>query len=115
MDQPSLTAFWSIPPADLLARLTTSPQGLSPDEARQRLAQAGANLLRPKRRTDSLTLLLAQYKSPIILLLVFACLLSFALGDQADTLIILTILLLSGYQIHALRSSQTFTPWVRKI
>jgi Mg2+-importing ATPase len=96
MDQPSLTAFWSIPPADLLARLTTSPQGLSPDEARQRLAQAGANLLRPKKRTDSLTLLLAQYKSPIILILVFACLLSFALGDHADAIIILTILLVSG-------------------
>ena len=96
MDQTSITAFWSIPPADLLARLTTSPQGLSPDEAGQRLAQAGANLLRPKRRTDSLTLLLAQYKSPIILILVFACLLSFALGDQADAIIILTILLVSG-------------------
>ena len=56
----------------------------------------GANLLRPKGRTDSLTLLLAQYKSPIILILVFACLLSFALGDQADALIILAILLVSG-------------------
>ncbi len=90
-----VTLFWSSTAADLLARLGTSPQGLSPDEARQRLAQSGANLLKPKKRTD-LTLLLAQYKSPIILILVFACLLSFALGDQADALIILTILLVSG-------------------
>ena len=96
MDQPPVKPFWSSPPADLLAQLGTSPQGLSPDEARQRLDQAGANLLRPKKRTDSLTLLLAQYKSPIILILVFACLLSFALGDHADALIILAILLVSG-------------------
>ena len=96
MDQPPVKPFWSSPPADLLAQLGTSPQGLSPDEARQRLDQAGANLLRPKKRTDSLTLLLAQYKSPIILILVFACLLSFALGDHADALIILAIVLVSG-------------------
>ncbi len=96
MDQQSSTAFWSYAPPDLLAQLASSPQGLSPSEAQQRLARLGANLLKPKRRTDSLTLLLAQYKSPIILILVFACLLSFALGDRADALIILAILLVSG-------------------
>ncbi len=96
MEQQPINAFWSLPTADLLGRLGTSAQGLSPAEARQRLAQAGANLLKPKKRTDPLTLLLAQYKSPIILILVFACLLSFALGDHADAIIILTILLLSG-------------------
>ncbi len=33
MDQPPVKPFWSSPPADLLAQLGTSPQGLSPDEA----------------------------------------------------------------------------------
>ena len=96
MEPQPVFSFWSNDSADLLAQLGTSPQGLSPDEARQRLAESGANLLKPKKRTDSLTLLLSQYKSPIILILVFACLLSFALGDQADALIILAILLISG-------------------
>jgi P-type Mg2+ transporter len=96
MDQQSLSGFWSSPPAELLVRLKSSPQGLSPDEAQGRLAQMGANLLKPKKRSDSFTLLLSQYKSPIILILVFACGLSFALGDHADALIILAILLVSG-------------------
>ncbi len=96
MEPQSFTSFWSCPLADLLARLESSPQGLSPSEAEQRLARVGANLLRPKKRTDSLTLLLGQYKSPIILILIFACGLSFALGDHADALIILAILLVSG-------------------
>ena len=52
--------------------------------------------MRLKRRTDLLSLLLSQYKGPIILILVFACLLSFALRDRADALIILAILLVSG-------------------
>ena len=96
MAQQSLSAFWSISSDDLLAQLESSPQGLSPGEAQRRLARLGANLLRAKGRTDSVTLLLAQYKSPIILILVFACLLSFALGDKADALIILAIVLVSG-------------------
>jgi len=96
VEQAPAPPFWSIPAADLLGRLGSAPEGLSPDEAKVRLAQAGANLLRPRRRTDSFTLLLSQYKSPIILILVIACGLSFALGDHADALIILGILLASG-------------------
>lgn len=96
MERQTLAAFWSVPAADLLQQLDTSPQGLSREEAKQRLARFGANQLRTQKRTDSLTLLLSQYKSPIILILLFACGLSFALRDHVDALIILTILLVSG-------------------
>src|SRR5208337_2386470 len=96
MESQTLAAFWSVPAADLLQQLDTSPQGLSREEAKQRLARFGANQLGVQKRTNSLTLLLSQYKSPIILILLFACGLSFALGDHADALIILTILLVSG-------------------
>jgi len=41
-------------------------------EANQRLASYGANLLKPLKRSDVLTLLLNQFKSPIILIL-FLC------------------------------------------
>ena len=43
----------------------------------QRLARYGSNLLKPQKRSDVLTLLLAQFKSPIILILLFATGLSF--------------------------------------
>ena len=89
--------FWSIAADDLLTQLGTTAQGLSNETARARLAQYGPNLLRtPRRRSDALTLLLAQFKSPIILILVFAAVLSFFLHDAADALIILTIILASG-------------------
>ncbi len=96
MDRQPPATFWSIPASDLLQRLDSSEQGLSGDEVRQRLTLYGANLLRPKGRTDSLTLLLSQYKSPIILILIFACGLSFVLRDHTDAIIIFTILLVSG-------------------
>jgi len=96
MGEPPASSFWSMPAADLVRLLNTTSQGLSENEAGRRLKLYGANLLRPKRRTDSFTLLLSQYKSPIILILLFACVLSFVLRNPTDALIILSILLVSG-------------------
>ena len=95
MKQPSHT-FWSATAAEILKRLQTTPQGLAEGEAQERLARHGSNLLRPKRKTDALTLLLSQFKSPIILILLFAVGLSFLLHDSADALIILIIVVVSG-------------------
>ena len=49
-----------------------------------------------KSRTDTLTLLLSQFKSPIILILLFAVGLSFFLRDFTNAIIILAIVLMSG-------------------
>ena len=89
-------AFWSIPAAELLQQLQTTPQGLTNDEARQHFIRYGANLLKPKKRSSTLALLLSQFKSPLILLLIFASGLSFFLHDPIDAGIILAIVLVSG-------------------
>ena len=86
-------AFWSLSTTEMLQQLQTTKEGLTGDEARQRLARYGSNLLKPPKRSDVLTLLLAQFKSPIILILFFATGLSFFLHDPVDALIILTIVL----------------------
>jgi P-type Mg2+ transporter len=88
--------FWSIPAAELLRQLQTTPQGLTNDEAQQRFIRYGANLLKPKKRSNTLTLLLSQFKSPLILILIFAAGLSFFLHDPVNAGIILTIVLVSG-------------------
>ncbi len=56
----------------------------------------GPNLLKPRKSLTTFTLFLSQYKSPIILILIGAALLSFFLGDHPDAVIILVIVLLSG-------------------
>jgi Cation transporter/ATPase, N-terminus len=88
-------AFWSIPVAELLQQLETTPQGLTSDQARERRSRYGANLLPSKRRADPPTLLRAQFKSPTVLIMLLAAALSFFLPDNADALIILTIVLAS--------------------
>ena len=52
--------------------------------------------MKPKKRSDAFTLLLAQFKSPVILILIFASGLSFFLGDAVNALIILVIILASS-------------------
>jgi Mg2+-importing ATPase len=89
-------AFWSVSASDLLDRVQTSPQGLTGDEAQKRLARYGYNLLRPKKRTDTPALLLAQFKAPLVLILVFAAVLSYFLGDQTNAIIILGIVFISS-------------------
>ena len=91
-----MPSFWSIPPTDLLTQLETRQEGLSSVEAKRRLISYGANLLKPPQRSDALALLLSQFKSPIILTLVFAAGLSFFLHDPVDAVIILMIVLISG-------------------
>jgi Mg2+-importing ATPase len=90
-------AFWSTPAPALLERLQTAPEGLSLNEARRRLRQSGALPLRSHPRRRALGLLLAQFCSPIVLILLFAAGLSFFLHQRVDALIILSIVLLSGW------------------
>jgi P-type Mg2+ transporter len=89
-------AFWSLTAPDVMVRLETSREGLPGAEARQRLDRFGLNTLKTRKHAGVASLLLSQYKSPIILLLLFACLLSFAVRDHVDALIILAILIVSG-------------------
>ena len=90
------SAFWSVSAGDVLQQLGTTKEGMSSEEAKQRLARYGSNLLKPQARSNVLVLLLGQFKSPIILLLLFATGLSFFLHDPVNALIILAIVLASG-------------------
>ena len=88
--------FWSIPTSEMLKKLQMTTDGLKSSEVRERLNRYGANILKPKKRTDTITLLLSQFRSPIILILLFASGLSFFLGDVTDTIIIVIIILISS-------------------
>jgi Mg2+-importing ATPase len=89
-------AFWSVSWSEMLLKLETTREGLTDDEAKARLARYGANLLKPPKRSDALTLLLGQFKSPIILILLMATGLAFFLHDSVNAFIILSIVLVSG-------------------
>ncbi len=92
----NLQSFWSITATELLNRLQATAGGLTTDETKKRLISYGANRLKPKKRSDAFTLLIAQFKSPIILILLFATCLSLFLHNMVDASIILIIVVISG-------------------
>jgi Mg2+-importing ATPase len=92
----SATSFWNLPASEVIRRLGTSFNGLDQEEARLRLSRFGSNILKPRKRSDVPTLLLAQFKSPIVLILLVCVGLSFVLHDRVDAGIILAIVLVSA-------------------
>ncbi|HEY9672713.1 MAG TPA: magnesium-translocating P-type ATPase, partial [Waterburya sp.] len=88
--------FWSLPTDQVLQQTHSTTSGLSRQDAKQRLSEYGANSLKQKHKSSVFILLLNQFKSPIILILIFAAVLSIFLKDALDAIIILTIVLISG-------------------
>jgi len=92
----NLLTFWSMPIEDLLLHLRANPEGLSAKEAHRRLWTVTPRLPEVRRTKRVLTLLLAQFQSPIVLILLFAVALSFFLHEATDALLILSIVVVSG-------------------
>ncbi|WP_414515828.1 magnesium-translocating P-type ATPase [Nostoc sp. PCC 9305] len=93
---PQLSTFWSLSTDRVLQQMHSTTAGLSRQDAKQRLSEFGANSLKQKHKSSAWMLLLNQFKSPIILILIFAAVLSIILKDAADAIIILTIVFISG-------------------
>ena len=75
---------------------TDRAKGLTPQEASDRLAQTGPNALREQPRPTFWHRLLAQFQSFVIYVLIFAALLSAALGDWIEAVVILAIVVLNA-------------------
>ena len=95
-DNSAGVAYWAIPAEELLRQSGSSRAGLSVTEAARLLTNYGPNRLRETGRTRALLILLAQFKSPLVLMLVFAALISMLTGGLVDTLILLGIILASA-------------------
>jgi Mg2+-importing ATPase len=91
-----LTRFWAVTIEELTHSLDTSEAGLTSSEAKRRLRTYGANRLQSASKTASLALLLRQFKSPLLLILLVAAGLSFFLNESIDAAIIIAIILLSA-------------------
>jgi Mg2+-importing ATPase len=85
--------YWSHDASELLAALATSPRGLSSAEAANRLKLNGPNVIAEQREVAAVRLLLRQFASPLVLILVFGAAVSLFVRDWVDAAIILAIVL----------------------
>lgn len=88
--------LWHLPLEHIYKQLQSSEKGLSSSEAKKRLKTYGLNTLTPPQKHKGIKLFFNQYKSPLVLLLIGAALLSVFLGQFLDASIIFSIVFLGG-------------------
>jgi Mg2+-importing ATPase len=88
-------AFWSRDAGELAAALASGPTGLSGAEAARRLHPEARERIAGKPVRTALRLLARQFRSPLVLILVFAAAVSSVLGNWTEAAIILAIVLAS--------------------
>lgn len=80
----------------VMQKLETSENGLSDREALERLSYYGANELRKKQRKSIGKMLLEQITDVMVLILIAAAVLSMFLGEWAEAIVILTIVVIDA-------------------
>ena len=95
-EKTSRLQFWSCSGEEVLSELDTDRSGLSTDEAMARLVRYGPNQLAEAPRGSRLRAFVAQFRSPIVLILLFAAGVAFFVGDRTTAAIITVIVLISA-------------------
>jgi len=86
-----------LPLAEAFERLQADGvRGLSPSEVTRRLAQYGPNSLSQARERSTLSILLAQFRSLIVALLVAATVIAVVMGDIIEAAAILVVIVLNA-------------------
>jgi Mg2+-importing ATPase len=86
-------AYWCLPPEELLVRLGSDASGLSGRKASARLKLHGPNALDATKRATALGLFFNQFKSPLVLILVIASIISMFAAEWVDAAVVLAIVL----------------------
>ena len=89
-------SWHALTPSEVLALLATDPEvGLSPHEARRRLANVGENRIGDHHERPLWRLALDQFRSLVVLLLLLAAAIAWALDERPEAVAILVALLLN--------------------
>jgi len=88
--------YYTLNTKDALKMLNTSEKGLTTKVAIKRQEKYGYNELKKEKETTKLKIFLDQFKNALILLLIFAGILSLALGEKIESVAIFVIILLNA-------------------
>ncbi len=102
---------WTRSVDEILKELDTSADGLTAEEVTKRREQYGSNRLRTKQKSSIWQILIEQFKSLVVGLLVVAALFSFAFGDFVEGIAITAVILVNsaiGFftELRAVRSME---------
>ena len=90
------TEWHSLSSKEALELLSVSSAGLDAAEAERRLQKSGLNELPAKKKINPLKILYGQFSNFLVLMLIFAAVVSFFIGEQFDAIVILAIVVLNA-------------------
>ncbi|KKQ75614.1 MAG: Cation transport ATPase, partial [Candidatus Woesebacteria bacterium GW2011_GWB1_38_5] len=91
------TVWWNKVKEEVLQLLSSKENGLSSDEVKARLKIYGENTISKGNKNNALNILLSQFKNWLTLILIFAAIVSFARGEHIDSVVILSLVILSSF------------------
>ena len=80
----------------IFSLMGSSPTGLSPHLVEQKQAECGPNELEEKKKKPAWVIFMNQFKDFMILVLIAAAVISGVVGEMADAIIILVIVILNA-------------------
>ena len=90
--------LWHTLPLDkALKKLKTDEKGLATEEVKKRLKKFGPNKLPEGKKLSGIVILLSQFRSPLVYVLIGAAVISFFLQDFIDTAIILLAVIINTF------------------
>lgn len=94
---PALPIAWhALPDEALYRKLQGGPEGLDPAQVEERLREFGRNVLPAKKPPTLLQVVLHQFASPLIYILLIAGVVALAIGDLKDAGFIFAVILLNA-------------------
>jgi len=88
--------FYNLNVSDTIKSIGTSQKGLSEEEARKRLKEHGSNELKQKEKISPFQILIRQFTSSIVFILLAALVISLLIGERLDAIVISTIVIING-------------------
>jgi Ca2+-transporting ATPase len=76
--------------------LKTSEKGLSKKEAEKRLEKCGFNEIKEKKKISPFSIFLSQFRSPLIIILLIAVVITLSIGEEKDAILISIIVLFNA-------------------
>ena len=81
---------------EVYERTGSSPNGLTNNQVKEKLEKDGKNILPEKEKDSVLKIFLSQFYSTIVIVMIFAAIISFAIGEIVDGIAILIIILVDA-------------------
>ena len=91
-----MTKFYSLSIEETLKELNTGMQGLTDKQAFERKEKFGLNKITETKKTTKLEILVNQFKSFIIWILIIASVISFFIGETVDAIVIIILVIINA-------------------